>query len=76
MREIYVALTLLVRKKVFRHTKLFSIVLNCVISKVKLKALTARSYQPIRDIRFSNTALNMKPHLRPRTVSTKLSQTH
>ena len=39
MREIYVALTLLDRKKVFCHTKLFSIVLNCVISKFKLNPL-------------------------------------
>ena len=53
MCEIYVALTLLFRKVVCRHTKLFSIVLNCVFSKVKLKALIAKS---LGTARLSNIA--------------------
>ena len=44
MCDIYVALTLLARKKIFCHTKLLSIVLSCVIIKVKLTALIAKSY--------------------------------
>ena len=42
---IYVLLRLYsLEKKIFCHNKLFSIVLNCVIIKVKLKPLYAKSY--------------------------------
>ena len=76
MGETCVAVTLLVRKKYFVITKLCSIVLNCIISKVKVKALIVNPTNPLDAVRLSSIALNTKPHFRPSAVRIELHQTH
>ena len=44
MSKICVVLALLDRKKNISWDKLFNIVLNCIISKVKIKAFITKSY--------------------------------